>query len=258
MVLDLENASGYDSVATWRYVDFLYLMAHGHPYPEKKLRHDFAGIGVHNLQSRLLDLMNVKWVIAAHPPSPRFVERFRPEPPTGAPAAEFEPFWDPRLNVYENTGVLPRAFVAYRASVPGDDARLAARLTDGAFDPSREVLLEKPPPFPVERDLAMTPARITTAARHRLVIEADAQAPGMLFVGDAHYPGWRATVDGKPAELYRADWAFRAVAVPAGRHVVEMTYASRPVAVGAVLSLAGLLGLVALLGVGRRRVIMGS
>ena len=253
MVLNLENASGYDSVGIWRYVNFLYLLQNGHPYPEKKLKSDFAGIGVHNLSSRLIDLMNVRWLLSDHAPDARWKERFSPPSPSGAPAAKFEPGWDPRMKVFENLNVLPRAFVVYRATVPGSDERLAARLTSPTFDPGREVLLEEAPPIALDGEARpLTPATWVEIGRQKLVLETDTPAPGILFVGDAHYPGWRAFVDGTEVKLLRADWAFRGVALPAGRHRVEMRYESRPVRLGALLTLLGLLGVTGLLLFGRR------
>ena len=243
MVLDLENASGYDSVPIWRYVEFLHLLKTGRRYPWPALKEDLAAIGVHNLRSRMVDLMNVRWLLAEQPPDARWALRFRPPAVTGAPAARFEPSWDQRMKVFENTTVMPRAFVAYRASVPGSDEALGARLTAPGFDPGAEIFLEEPPGIEFGPPRPYTAAKRITTARHHLVIEADAAAPGILFVGDAFYPGWSATVDGAPAKLLRADYAFRGVALPAGHHRVEMTYTSRPVAVGGLLSLAALLSL---------------
>ena len=60
------------------------------------------------------------------------------------------------------------------------------------------------------------------------------------------------TVDGAPAKLLRADYAFRGVALPAGRHRVEMRFRSRPTEIGIKLSLAGL-ALVLGLALARRR-----
>lgn len=57
----------------------------------------------------------------------------------------------------------------------------------------------------------------------RLVVETDGGG-GWLVLSDRFVPGWRASLDGAPVPILRADLAFRAVEVPAGRHLVEMTY----------------------------------
>ncbi len=49
-------------------------------------------------------------------------------------------------------------------------------------------------------------------------------AGGYLVLNDALVPGWSATVDGRAAPIVRADYAFRAVPVPAGDHDVMMRY----------------------------------
>jgi uncharacterized membrane protein YfhO len=79
----------------------------------------------------------------------------------------------------------------------------------------------------------------------RLLVEAD--RAGYVVMADAYDPGWRATVDGEATPVLRANVAFRAVAVPAGPHVVEMAYRPRALALGLGLTLltAALAGLVA-------------
>jgi uncharacterized membrane protein YfhO len=43
-------------------------------------------------------------------------------------------------------------------------------------------------------------------------------------LADVFYPGWKAYIDGQPAEIYRANYLFRAVQVEAGGHLVEFRY----------------------------------
>ncbi len=51
------------------------------------------------------------------------------------------------------------------------------------------------------------------------------------------YPnGWKATVDGEPLELFRADWTLRAALLPAGEHEVAMTFLPDSYRLGAAVS----------------------
>ena len=46
-------------------------------------------------------------------------------------------------------------------------------------------------------------------------------------------------MDGQPADIYRANYAFRAVFVPAGEHRVTFSYEPLDYQIGAALSAAG-------------------
>lgn len=132
--------------------------------------------------------------------------------------------------IYENVEALPRVmFVA--------DWKLAdfhKLLRDGQwpdFDPTRTVLLQAPPPAVRTGGIAMPPqsqatqVRIKTYENTRIVIEADAAEDGFVLLNDVWHPWWVAHVDGVPAEILKANVMFRAVAVPAGRHVVQFEFA---------------------------------
>lgn len=58
----------------------------------------------------------------------------------------------------------------------------------------------------------------------RVFLKVQADAPGFLRAADKYHPAWKATVDGVPAEVQRADFIFQAVAVPAGVCEVELKY----------------------------------
>ena len=89
-------------------------------------------------------------------------------------------------------------------------------------------------------------------APQRQVWEVDApQDGGFVVFAETWYPGWRAEVDGRRVPLYRADYLFRAVAVPAGRHRVVLVYRPWWWPVGAAGSLLAL-GVLAVLWLRRR------
>ena len=68
-------------------------------------------------------------------------------------------------------------------------------------------------------------------------------APAILVVSDAYSSDWDVTVDGQPATLYRANYSFRGVWLPAGDHTIEFTYRPRAFLIGGAISVLALLGL---------------
>lgn len=73
---------------------------------------------------------------------------------------------------------------------------------------------------------------------NKVTIEAALDAPGDLVLADTRRPDWRATVDGEPVKLIRANHAFRAVFLSAGQHTISMIYRPESVLVGGGISLA--------------------
>jgi uncharacterized membrane protein YfhO len=74
-----------------------------------------------------------------------------------------------------------------------------------------------------------------------LEVETTANAPAFLVTSDVFYPGWRATIDGAPAELFQTDYAFRGLPVPAGTHAVRFEFSPRSFYQGVFISAASLL-----------------
>jgi hypothetical protein len=150
-------------------------------------------------------------------------------------------------------GAQPRAYAAGRARAIEGPAAIQA-LLDPGFDPASEVILSGEGAASAAAAAAggKGKVRIGELVGDRMRLEVELDAPGMVVAVDAWDPGWRAWVDGRPAPVLRANGAFRAVLVPAGRHVVEMRYRPRPVLVGLALSALGLLALVVGVLVGRR------
>jgi hypothetical protein len=108
---------------------------------------------------------------------------------------------------------------------------------------AQDAVLEAP-----GESFAAAPGRVLSLERGTEHLRVDAQAEGesVLVVNDTFWPGWKATVDGRPARIYAADAVVRAVRFPAGRHVLRMDYEPPEVTVGLWLSGLGLAAVVAL------------
>jgi uncharacterized membrane protein YfhO len=86
-----------------------------------------------------------------------------------------------------------------------------------------------------------------------VTIRARSQRPGLLVLSDNYYPGWKAKVDGEPADVERVDYLFRGVRVPAGASTVEFRYEPLSWRIGWIVSLVSLVGLLAAIVLGMRR-----
>ena len=93
-----------------------------------------------------------------------------------------------------------------------------------------------------------TSARVLEArfANQAVSIQTEAPAASMVVISQTHYPAWQAYVDGKPARIWRANYAFQAVEVPAGHHRIQLLYEDKKLRAGAALSGLGLLACVGL------------
>ncbi len=147
------------------------------------------------------------------------------------------------VKIYENLDGPPRAFIVHQARVLDDEAAVAA-MRDPSFRPEAEVILASGESGLRSHDNPESEAEILSYQPQRVVISASLAADGYLVLTDAHYPGWRALVDGQETPIHRANLLFRAIHLPAGQHSVEFVYDPFSFKLGAVISLAALLALV--------------
>jgi hypothetical protein len=155
------------------------------------------------------------------------------------------------IDVYRNTEALPRAYGVFRAEVVADPEAQLARVLDAGFSVRDTVVLERrPPAIRWPEDAPSDPPIITAfeedPAGARVTVRARFPRPGLLVLLDNHFPGWEAFVDGELTPILRANYAFRAVSVPAGSHEVRFTYRPR---YWLASLLASALALLALIGV---------
>ena len=114
-------------------------------------------------------------------------------------------------------------------------------MDSGTFNPRDVVFFDQAPAgMP-----ALDPAPIDTSdekltmdyKNEDVTIHTKTAGNRLLFMSDTWYPDWKATIDGKPATIYRADYAFRAIAIPAGQHELQLTYSDPQYVAGRTISL---------------------
>ncbi len=179
--------------------------------------------------ARILAMAGVTHVLAL---APQGVESL-------TPVARVDNYLIEPTLVYRVPGALPRAQLVSGVRV-ADGAPSLDVLRDETFDPTREVVLPSGNARPPDPGFSGT-SRILTRKPDRVAIATEANAEGYLVLTDGYDPNWRVAIDGRPASLLRANVVFRAVAVPAGSHTVELRYWPRAFVLGWAITAATVL-----------------
>ncbi len=187
---------------------------------------------------RPIDVLAIRWIAAYAPPTCRGFE---------VPEGAVHGIW-----TIENRAALPRIQLYDRHEAVGSPEAALAALRHA---PSPLVVIEDPDHVARETDV---PRANGGAARAVLVkdratlqrIHVSSPTPVWLFVADADYPGWRASIDGRAVPVFAAQVLGKAVLVAGGAHDVTFRFVSRSLQAGLVISLATM---TALLVAGGRR-----
>ena len=153
---------------------------------------------------------------------------------------------DSALKVYIGMDAVPRARLVRRArfAATSEDALNLLRSGEGG-----EAIIEGPPGELPDDACIQRVGRsvITKDEAEEVRVRTLSSCASYLILADTYVSGWTATLDGVEVPIHFADYAFRAVTVPAGRHEVVFRYAPWTIRVGLFLSILGVgiaLGLV--------------
>jgi hypothetical protein len=81
---------------------------------------------------------------------------------------------------------------------------------------SQTVLFEKGSVEPINKSSANSPTEFS--------LETITKAPSFLVSSEIYYPGWNVYIDGKQSNIFRTDYLFRGVIIPAGKHLIRFAY----------------------------------
>lgn len=144
---------------------------------------------------------------------------------------------DNSYEIFEYVKAYPRAFLASSFTTIQSDTAIIQTLFDSTFDRRESLILEKEPA--IKPRIGSGSADIVSYKPNNVTVKTSSVVPKLLFLSDVFDPGWHATVDGKPSEIYRADYDFRAVAIPAGGHIVQFVYFPDSLRVGFMFAVMG-------------------
>ena len=130
-----------------------------------------------------------------------------------------------RWQIYENKNALNRVSIFGSYVVEKDKRQTFKKIHDPAFNLKDTLILDEelPKDFEVSKDKTAK-AEIESYKPNEIIINTSSSSDSILFISDSYYPGWKVAFDGNPSKIYRADYAFRAIAVPKGKHKVIFSY----------------------------------
>lgn len=136
-----------------------------------------------------------------------------------------------------------RAYLVQYVQFASDPADALAQVSDAAFDHWNASIIQGKLALDSTAPLGANEwAEVVRRTANRLEIDVQTEAPRFLVIANAHYPGWRATIDGQTQPLLITNAALQGLAVPAGRHLVTLRFLPWTFIAGLAVSLVVWLG----------------
>ena len=205
-VYRLQSVDGYDPLYLQRYGELIIATERNKsdvtpPFGFNRI------ITPHNYQSKIVNLLGVKYILSlSNLNSPNLRKVFQ----------------EGQTLVYENLNVIPRVFFVTKIKNAKSQQEAINLLFAESFDPSTMAVTEDADNrLMTLGEVAAGQANITGYSENKVVIETGNDDAGFLVLTDSFYPTWKATIDGKETQIYRTDYSFRGIIVPAGNHKIE-------------------------------------
>lgn len=137
------------------------------------------------------------------------------------------------------SSTLPMIMAGQKPVFVAHDDEIKA-LVDKRFDARTTVCLPEDLRGEVQADATTAKVVEPQISARQLQFIVEASAPAMVTISQAYYHPWHAYVDEKPVSLWRANHAFQALEVPAGKHAVKLAYEDKVFWSGVICSFGSL------------------
>ncbi len=202
----IESVSGYDPLYLKSYANFVSYWQ-SNKIPSFNSSSSFGRfITPENFDNQITSLINVKYVLT-------FDEIVSPH---------FEKVLEEgKTKLYENKNVLERAFFVENVKRLNSENEVLKSLSDKNQSLKQTAF---------STDLNFTNgdknarATLTQYTDQNLQISTESSIDSPLVITNIYYPGWKAYVDQKPANIYRVNSIFQSVMIPKGKHTVDLVF----------------------------------
>lgn len=215
----IADISGYDAPISQRYED-IYRSQGGIKLKDKQnWKPEWS----------FIDFLNVKFILSKSVlDSNRFIPVYKAE----------------HFNIYENKNVLPRAYMVFDSEVISDGKTILERLTNSDNNFGSKVILEESPQLQCAGTINKNSKYLINYIKYsndEVTMEVSCDSPGILVMSDLYTPDWKAFINKVQTKIFRANYAYRSVVMPAGKHIITFKYAPLSFRIGSIMTIIGLL-----------------
>ncbi len=242
----LYSTEGNDPLHIRKYTEFAATSANGRlpevlPRPDANIARGFGKEEMANnpYRQKALNIAGVKYVLNK---DESINGDYNPDYTT-FPEDNYKLIWQKGFwQVYENKMSLPRIFITDKYIVEPNEKRALKKLYSSSFNEHEQILLNENPKI-ISGKLTSS-SKLISYNPNKIEINAMVSKSALLFLSDSYYPDWEARVDGVKTKIFQADYAFRAIVIPAGKHLVTFEYNPKSFYYGIYIGLIGIVLLI--------------
>lgn len=220
------NSDGYEALEIKKYNQF-----------KKLLENPISAIHAKNL----LDIAGIKYIISSMFLNEQDIKKL------DTIYLKYIDFNKKRIFFYKNNQQTARIKLFYNAYFISDENEIIKNLYYQKHDLKKTLLISSKEDKIETYQEGNGEVKLISYKPNEVVLNATTDTDAFLYVSDTWYPGWRAYIDGRKTEIFRANLTFRAIKLPKGTHEVVFKYRPMSFYIGALLTLFGVLLSIALI-----------
>jgi len=197
----IPSVEGYDPLYIERYAQIISAINRNEPNIEPPYGFNRI-IRIENFSSPLIDLLGIKYVLSLDEMNVKSFTKI---------------FEEGETKIFENKEVLPRAFFVKEVKNVIDEKEAISLMFEKEFDPRITAIVEeKINGSKFEQGDILT----IKHSGDEVIVETENKSEGFLVLADTFYPTWHAMINNHEVKIYRTDFNFRGIMVPAGKQTI--------------------------------------
>ncbi len=194
----IQSVDGYDPLYLLSYAKIIAASERGKPDINPPFGFSRI-ITPHNLDSKIIDFLNVKYVLSL----------------ADLDATKYDLLINEgETRLYQKKNFQPRVFFAENTVSAEDDNDSIVKIFESDLTKTAVINGQS-------SNYSTGSAEIKRYSNDYIEIETNNEGDGFLVLSDSYYPTWRAYIDGEEVEIIKTNISFRGLNVSAGQHKIE-------------------------------------